>query len=134
MRAIGFCGSDGESLLLAQRGWLNDTRQDRVRQRSTACHSSGLHYRSYVPPVKIGETMRAGGLGSVIAVGTAVKSLKLGDKVEGILGGSYVLMNRCLVLTAQYWQAGRSTLFCRKSIYRSESLRLGPTFQTFSVS
>ena len=30
--------------------------------------------------------MRAGGLGTVIAVGTAVKSLKLGDKVEGVLG------------------------------------------------
>lgn len=39
-----------------------------------------------MPPVKIGETMRAGGLGSVIAVGSGVKGLKLGDKVEGILG------------------------------------------------
>jgi NADPH:quinone reductase-like Zn-dependent oxidoreductase len=30
--------------------------------------------------------MRAGGLGSVVAVGSDVKSLKAGDKVEGTLG------------------------------------------------
>lgn len=51
--------------------------------------------RSYVPPVKIGETMRAGGLGSVMAVGTAVKSLKLGDKVEGTLGRLVRHEHRC---------------------------------------
>lgn len=32
--------------------------------------------------------MRAGGLGEVTAVGPSVKSLKVGDKVEGIVGGS----------------------------------------------
>lgn len=51
----------------AMRGWLRDTR-------------------SYLPPVKIGEVMRAGGLGSVVAVGSSVKGLKAGDKVEGTLG------------------------------------------------
>ncbi|KAK9900255.1 NAD(P)-binding protein [Cystobasidium minutum MCA 4210] len=55
------------SLDPAMRGWLRDTR-------------------SYLPPVKIGEVMRAGGLGSVVALGPNVKSLKEGDHVEGILG------------------------------------------------
>lgn len=55
------------SLTTAMRGWLRDTR-------------------SYLPPVKIGEVMRAGGLGSVEAVGSGVQSLKVGDKVEGIVG------------------------------------------------
>lgn len=49
------------------RGWLRDAR-------------------SYLPPVQIGEVMRAGGLGEVIAVGSGVQSLKVGDKVEGIVG------------------------------------------------
>lgn len=54
------------------RGWLRDAR-------------------SYLPPVQIGEVMRAGGLGEVAAVGPSVKSLKVGDKVEGIVGASYLL-------------------------------------------
>jgi NADPH-dependent curcumin reductase CurA len=52
------------SLDPAMRGWLKDVR-------------------SYVPPVKIGETMRAGGLGRVIIGG---KTLKFGDLVFGNLG------------------------------------------------
>lgn len=51
----------------AMRGWLRDTR-------------------SYIPPVKIGEVMRAGALGRVVAVGKEVRSLKTGDLVEGTLG------------------------------------------------
>ncbi|GAA99169.1 uncharacterized protein L969DRAFT_379003 [Mixia osmundae IAM 14324] len=58
---------DTVSLDPAMRGWLNDIR-------------------SYVPPVKIGEVMRAGGLGTVIAVGKSVKKLKQGDSVYGTLG------------------------------------------------
>ena len=46
----------------AQRGWLNDAR-------------------SYLPPVQIGETMRAGGIGKVLAVGKNVKHTKPGDNV-----------------------------------------------------
>lgn len=55
------------SLDPAMRGWLRDTR-------------------SYIRPVQIGEVMRAGGLGTVLAVGSRVRSLKLGDKVEGLCG------------------------------------------------
>lgn len=55
------------SLDPAMRGWLRDAR-------------------SYLPPVQIGEVMRAGGLGEVAAVGPSVQSLKVGDKVEGIVG------------------------------------------------
>ena len=56
------------SLDPAMRGWLNDTR-------------------SYVPPVKIGETMRAGGIGTVIkAAGEGTGKLKVGDLVYGTLG------------------------------------------------
>jgi NADPH-dependent curcumin reductase CurA len=54
------------SLDPAMRGWLNDTR-------------------SYVPPVQIGEVMRAGGIGVVVeaAVGCG---LAVGDVVSGMLG------------------------------------------------
>ncbi|EIN04843.1 alcohol dehydrogenase [Punctularia strigosozonata HHB-11173 SS5] len=50
------------SLDPAMRGWLNDKR-------------------SYVPPVKIGETMRAGGLATVIKAGPG-SELKEGDVVS----------------------------------------------------
>jgi len=56
------------SLDPAMRGWLNDTR-------------------SYVPPVQIGEIMRAGGIGTVIKASDRGK-LKVGDLVYGTLGWS----------------------------------------------
>ncbi|KXN89105.1 Putative NADP-dependent oxidoreductase YfmJ [Leucoagaricus sp. SymC.cos] len=54
------------SLDPAMRGWLRDTR-------------------SYLPPVQIGETMRAQGLGVVISVGEGSK-FKVGDHVTGAWG------------------------------------------------
>ncbi|XP_006459395.1 hypothetical protein AGABI2DRAFT_191381 [Agaricus bisporus var. bisporus H97] len=54
------------SLDPAMRGWLRDTR-------------------SYLPPVQIGETMRAQGLGVVLAVGEDSK-FKVGDHVTGAWG------------------------------------------------
>ncbi|GAA5949254.1 hypothetical protein JCM3765_003345 [Sporobolomyces pararoseus] len=50
----------------AQRGWLNDAR-------------------SYVPPVKIGEIMRAGGVGRIVLAPEGSK-FKVGDWVNGTLG------------------------------------------------
>lgn len=50
----------------AQRGWLNDAR-------------------SYVPPVKIGECMRAGGVGRVVLAPQGSK-FKVGEWVNGTLG------------------------------------------------
>ncbi|KAG8740414.1 hypothetical protein FRC12_016012, partial [Ceratobasidium sp. 428] len=55
---------DYVSLDPAMRGWLNDTR-------------------SYVPPVQIGETMRAGGIGTVVRGNS---KLQQGDIVHGQLG------------------------------------------------
>lgn len=52
------------SLDPAMRGWLNDTR-------------------SYIAPVKIGETMRAQGLGTVVK---GNKTFQVGDQVSGSLG------------------------------------------------
>jgi hypothetical protein len=44
---------------------------------------------SYIPPVKIGEEMRAGGIGTVTkTAGEGVGNLKAGDLVCGILGKS----------------------------------------------
>lgn len=54
------------SLDPAMRGWLRDVR-------------------SYVPPVKIGEVMRSGGLGVVVSVGEGSKFQK-GDLVQGRFG------------------------------------------------
>jgi len=67
---------DVVSLDPAMRGWLRDVR-------------------SYVPPVKIGETMRAGGLGTVMTDG---KSLRKGDIVIGQPGwAEYVAINESSV-------------------------------------
>src|SRR5580765_7763422 len=41
--------------------------------------------RSYLPPVQIGEVMRAGGIGRVLAVGAGV-DLAEGDHVTGMTG------------------------------------------------
>jgi len=49
------------------RGWLNDAR-------------------SYVEPVKIGAVMRAGGIGTVLAVGKDIKNVKVGDSVNAMPG------------------------------------------------
>ncbi|EGN99243.1 hypothetical protein SERLA73DRAFT_137496 [Serpula lacrymans var. lacrymans S7.3] len=54
------------SLDPAMRGWLRDTR-------------------SYMPPVQIGEVMRAGGLGVVVKAGEGSK-FSVGDLVSGTLG------------------------------------------------
>ncbi|KAG8693701.1 hypothetical protein FRC09_010348, partial [Ceratobasidium sp. 395] len=63
---------DYVSLDPAMRGWLNDTR-------------------SYVPPVQIGETMRAGGIGTVVRGNS---KLQQGDIVHGQLGwAEYVVAN-----------------------------------------
>jgi len=53
----------------AMRGWLRDAR-------------------SYIPPVQLGETMRAGGVGQVVRTGGDDGDLKLqvGDWVTGLLG------------------------------------------------
>jgi NADPH-dependent curcumin reductase CurA len=56
------------SLDPAMRGWIREGR-------------------SYVPPVKIGEVMRSGGLGVVVSVGEGSKFQK-GDLVYGIFGTS----------------------------------------------
>jgi NADPH-dependent curcumin reductase CurA len=55
---------DWVSLDPAMRSWIND-------------------YRSYVPPVQIGETMRAQGLGTVVKGG---RDIKVGDTVRGMFG------------------------------------------------
>ncbi len=56
---------DYVSLDPAMRGWMNDAR-------------------SYIPPVGIGEVMRAGGVGEVVA--SEDPSLSVGDQVTGITG------------------------------------------------
>ncbi|KAG9051539.1 hypothetical protein FS837_004049 [Tulasnella sp. UAMH 9824] len=59
----------------AMRGWLNNSR-------------------SYVPPVQIGETMRAGGIGTVVKVHETEGKLKIGDVVQGFFGWTnYALMD-----------------------------------------
>src|SRR5882762_9906861 len=54
------------SLDPAMRGWLRDTR-------------------SYIPPVQIGEVMRATGLGTVVKTGNGSRFEK-GDMVQATLG------------------------------------------------
>ncbi|KAG8954424.1 hypothetical protein FRC04_011751 [Tulasnella sp. 424] len=59
----------------AMRGWLNDTR-------------------SYIPPVQIGETMRAQGVGTVVKVHSTDGKFKVGDVVKAAFGWTnYALMD-----------------------------------------
>ena len=62
------------SLDPAMRGWMRDTR-------------------SYLPPVQIGETMRAGGLAVVLQAGEGSK-FKKGDTVYGTPGAHCALTPR----------------------------------------
>ena len=58
------------SLDPAMRSWLNDSK------------------RAYTPPVKLGEVMRAAGLGVVVQVGEGSK-FAIGDQVSGLVGQLY---------------------------------------------
>jgi NADPH-dependent curcumin reductase CurA len=62
-----FVRVDYLSLDPAMRGWLNDVR-------------------SYLEPVQIGAIMRAVGLATVLAVGSEVQNIKIGDTVNGLVG------------------------------------------------
>lgn len=74
------------SLDPAMRGWLRDAR-------------------SYLPPVQIGEVMRALGLGTVLQAGKGSK-FAVGDVVRGTFGECVVLsMLACRTHTSQ---VGRS--------------------------
>jgi hypothetical protein len=59
------------SLDPAMRGWMNDAR-------------------SYIPPVGLGEVMRAGGVGEVVA--SNHPSLSVGDQVTGVTGAQEYAM------------------------------------------
>lgn len=81
------------SLDPAMRGWLRDTR-------------------SYIPPVQIGEVMRAGGLGIVVEVGEGSVFTK-GDLVTGTLGTYAVSLFLSSIPDSDAYtvQAGPSLLF-----------------------
>jgi NADPH-dependent curcumin reductase CurA len=77
------------SLDPAMRGWLRDTR-------------------SYIPPVQIGEVMRATGLGTVVKTGNGSRFEK-GDMVQASLGElmiSQFSLGLVLILSSQ---VGRNT-------------------------
>ena len=72
----------------AMRGWLRDAR-------------------SYLPPVKIGEVMRANGLGVVVSVGEG-SMFKKGDLVSGLFGASMRMVPFLSVASSCYPQDGQS--------------------------
>ena len=76
------------SLDPAMRGWMNEGR-------------------SYIPPVGIGEVMRAGGVGKVIASGHA--EFVAGDHVRGSFG----VQEYCLVDGKDFGRVGLSTIDLR---------------------
>ena len=67
------------SLDPAMRGWLKDTR-------------------SYLPPVQIGDVMRAVGLGTVVETGKG-SQFKKGDVVQAAVGE--FMVRECLLSVAQ---------------------------------
>jgi NADPH-dependent curcumin reductase CurA len=86
------------SLDPAMRGWLNDVR-------------------SYIPPVAIGEVMRAGGIGRVVA--SKDPAFAVGDTVSGLLG-------------AQEYNLGAAGLPGSRSLQKID-LRLGSATQWLNV-
>lgn len=81
---------DYVSLDPAMRGWLRDAR-------------------SYLPPVQIGEVMRAMGLGQVVKVGATVTKVKLGDVVQATTGRSTRLRASIATMFILCSQAGPNT-------------------------
>ena len=79
------------SLDPAMRSWLNDSK------------------RAYTPPVKLGEVMRAVGLGVVVEVGEGSK-FSVGDEVSGVVGESVTIKSSLTRANAVYPQVGESTL------------------------
>ena len=79
------------SLDPAMRSWLNDSK------------------RAYTPPVKLGEVMRAAGLGVVVGVGEGSK-FSVGDEVSGVVGEYYDQITFYTQANGVYLQAGGSTL------------------------
>ncbi len=86
------------SLDPAMRGWMNEGK-------------------SYIPPVAIGEVMRAGGIGVVVASKTA--AFKVGDHVSGGPG------------VQEYWQVGAEQL--KRSGMARIDLRAGTVTQWLNV-
>ena len=65
------------SLDPAMRSWLNDSK------------------RAYTPPVKLGEVMRAAGLGVVVQAEEGSK-FSVGDEVSGVVGERYATIKSSL--------------------------------------
>ncbi len=78
------------SLDPAMRGWLNDTR-------------------SYLPPVGIGQKMRAGTLGTVLKCGTEATAFQVGEPVFAYGG------ERCSAVVCSYSIFSRMGRICRYS-------------------
>jgi NADPH-dependent curcumin reductase CurA len=77
------------SLDPAMRGWLSDTR-------------------SYIPPVQIGEVMRATGLGTVVKTGNGSRFEK-GDMVQASLGELMISQFSLGLVLISSSQVGRNT-------------------------
>ena len=98
------------SLDPAMRGWIRDTR-------------------SYIPPVQIGEVMRATGLGTVIQTGKE-SIFKTGDVVQGVFGKRNLLYqskSRRLTRLAPGWTeyALMPDNHCEKIVYVSIATQTG---------
>lgn len=95
------------SLDPAMRSWLNDSK------------------RAYTPPVKLGEVMRAAGLGIVVEVGEGSR-FSVGDEVSGVVGESYGQIASHTKPDAVYPQVGRST--------PSSVISLSPSYRSWFLS
>lgn len=85
------------SLDPAMRSWLNDNK------------------RAYTPPVKLGEVMRAAGLGIVVQVGEGSK-FSPGDEVSGVVGELHGQATPCIQINDLLLQAGGNTLSLTTSL------------------
>ena len=96
------------SLDPAMRSWLNDSK------------------RAYTPPVKLGEVMRAAGLGVVVQVGEGSK-FTIGDQVSGLVGQFYqqITMPELIVCICRLEGIRRP----RRQVFHQASVRIFSYFR-----
>jgi len=101
------------SLDPAMRSWLNDSK------------------RAYTPPVKLGEVMRAAGLGIVVQVGEGSK-FSVGDEVSGVVGKSHDKTAPSTQADGIHAQAGGNTSSLTTSLSPNSRPRF-PSLREFNV-
>src|SRR5947209_3888638 len=82
MKALCWCGTNRVQVETVPDPTIINPRDAVIRVTSTAICGSDLHlYNGYIPTLQKGDILGHEFMGEVVAVGPAVKNLKVGDRV-----------------------------------------------------